>query len=386
MDKQTPAHTSSSARWAMRLVIAVAVSGGAAVAPTVARAAPADNEAKANQLYQDAKAKFEAKDYERAEELIEQAEKLFPHPMIVLQKGRILRMLGRLRDAETALKQCKAGSAQLPNKALHILTDELIGLSDEMRAKGELLVTVESSGDVQVQLDGSDIKVPYARWLPPGRHKVDAASSGHKPVHRDVDVVAAATAEVKLNLDKRDGRLVVVVPGSLRNVEVRIDGRVFDIEDAARIGDRAPPKTVDPGPHEVVCIRGERQVGSKVDVPADGQVDARCDGLEPPESGSKKIVGWSGVAVGGGLLAFGAYNVGYYAYKKSDGFVERVPDGSVSRLSGGVGYALFGAAVGVGSWLVWLRSGGGDSASAQAAPPQPAAVAWAPGAVAAEGR
>ncbi len=369
-------------RSAFRVMVALALPAlllGSTLAGTLAIAGPGDNEARSNQLYQEAKTKFDAKDYDRAIELIEQAEKLFPHPMIVLLKGRILRMLGRLRDAETALKQCKAGSAQLPNKALHILTDELIGLSDEMRAKGELVVTVESGGEAQVQLDGTDIKVPFSRWIVLGRHKIDAAASGRKPVRREIDVVAGATAEVKINLDKRDGRLVVVVPGNLRNVEIRIDGRLFEIEEAARIGDRSPPKTLDPGQHEVVCIRGERQVGSKVEVPADGQVDARCDGLEPATGGPKAIVGWSGVAVGGSLLAFGAYNVGYYQYKTANGFVEVVPNGSVSRFSGGIGYAVIGAAVGVGSYLMWLRSGGNGTAQGRSRQSTYAAVTEARG-------
>ena len=328
--------------------------------PRIALAGPADSEARANALYKEAKEKYDARDYDRSFELAEQAEKLFNHPIITLLKGRALRQQGKLREAEFTFKQCKNLAAQLSKQALHVLTDELIGVSDEMRAKGELVIAVEPIGDARVQLDGTEIKVPYNRWFVPGKHKIEAAGAGRKTVTREVEVTAGASAEVKINLDRRDGRLTVVVPGGLRGVDVRIDGKSLEIAEALRIGDRTSAATVDPGLHEVVCVRGDRQVGSKVEVGADAQVDARCDGLEPQGGfAPKKLAGWGGVAAGAGLLGFGAYNMSYYAYKTNSGFVERVPEGGISRLTGGLGYAVVGTAVGVVSWLLFVREGDG---------------------------
>jgi len=378
MSREFPIWTLGCAAIAARAVTcALATVAVLTTAAEPALAGPSDNETKAFEIYQRAKALFEAKDYEKSADLAEQAERLFAQPMIVLLKGRAMRQLGRLREADAAFKQCKAGAAQLSKQALHILTDEIIANADEMRSKGELIIAVEGSTAAQVLVDGAEVRMPYARWLPVGKHRVEALAAGRKSVRRDVEITAASTAEVKLNLDIRDGRLVVVAPGSLRNVVVRIDGKVVEIADEARIGDRSPPQTVEPGSHEVVCVRGERQVGSRVEVPADGVVDARCDGLDPPPSPARRAAGWGGVALGGSLFAFGAYNVGYYAYKTSNGFVERVPEGSVSRMSGGLTYALVGAAVGTASWLLWLRDGGAATADAHplASPPRPTAIA-----------
>lgn len=359
----------------------------ATIAPGVATAAPADNETKAFNMYKEAKEKFDAKDYERAADLAEQAEKLFAHPNIMLLKGSALRQLGKLREAEAAFKQCKPLAAQLSKKALQTLTEEILAVGDEMRSKGELVVSVEPNGGARVQVDGVEITVPYSRWVAPGRKKVEAGAPGRKPVTREVDVKAGDTAEVKINLDHRDGKLVVVVPGGLRGVTVRVDGKTVEIEDAARLGDRSPAQSVEPGVHEVICVRGDRQIGTKVEVAADAQAEARCDGLEGGGLPPRKLAGWGGVAAGAGIFGFGAYNLSYYAYKSANGYVERVPEGSISRLTGGVGYAVVGAAVGVASWLFFVRDGqataGGPAETghgswAHSGAVEPAPFGWSP--------
>lgn len=345
----------------------------AALVSVAANAGQADNENKANSLYKDAKDKFDARDYDKALDMSEQAEKLFPHPMIVLLKGRILRQMGKLREASAVLKQVKVQAAQLSKPALLVLNDELVGVSDEMRVKGELVVQVEPA-DARVAVDGTEVKMPYARWFTTGKKRIEAGAPGRKTVVREVELTSGATSEVKINLDRQDGRVVVIVGGGLRGVDVRIDGAPLEIADAQRVGDRAPAKSVEPGQHEVMCLRGDHQVGSKVDVPPGGQVEVRCDGLEPPAGGGKKAAGWGGVAVGAGIFGFGAYNVSYYAYKTSSGFVEKVPEGSVSRLSGGIGYATVGALVGAASWFLLVR----DPAPVAASKRPPAfELAWA---------
>ncbi len=378
--------------WALRATRTLASLGCVAlvailatvVAAPVAVAGPADNETKAFALYKEAKDKLDAKEFERAAELAEQAEKLFAHPNIMLLKGSALRQMGKLREAEAAFKQCKPLAAQLSKKALQTLTEEILAVSDEMRAKGELVVIVEPSRDARVQLDGTEITMPYSRWLTPGRRKVEAGAPGRKPVTREIDVKAGDTAEVKINLDHRDGKLVVVVPGGLRGVTVRVDGNTVDIADAARIGDRSPALSVEPGTHEVICVRGDRQIGTRIEVAADAQAEARCDGLEGGGLPPRKLAGWGGVAAGAGIFGFGAYNMSYYAYKKSNGFVERVPEGSVSRLTGGLGYAVIGAAVSVTSWLLFVKDSEAAAATAQAQDPdswayRPAAAPESPG-------
>lgn len=342
-----------------------------------------DQEMRANAIYKEAKDRFDAKEFAKSLDLATQAERIYPHPAITLLKGRAMRAVGKLREAETALRAVKEHLDQLPKPLLKILTDELLAVSEEMRKKGELVIDVQPS-EARLFVDGTDAEIPYGRWLLPGKHNVEAGLPGKKPLVREVELKAGDTTELKLDLRQKDGRLVIVVPGGLKGVEVRIDGRKVEVEEAVRVGDRVPARSIEPGTHEVTCKRGMTQVGRAIDVPSDAEVAVRCDGLEAGAEGAAntmKAVGWGGVAVGTGILGYGLYGLGSYVSDLNDG---REIKGTNKHWLGST-LSLVGVGTAVASYLLFVRepdraasadqykasSSAGDAIAATARAPQP---------------
>jgi hypothetical protein len=325
-------------------------------------------EARANAIYKEAKDLFEGNDFQGALDKVEQAERVYPHPAILLLKGRILRRLGKLKLAEAALQA--ADSPQLPKPLVKTLADERDALSDDFGRKGELVVVLtggaSSRSDVTLSVDGVVVDGKrFERWILAGRHEVEATAPGSKTWARTVDVTAGKSVTVEVELDTDAGRLTVTVPGGLRGVEIDLDGLAVAIPDGVRVGERTS-LSISPGSHEVVCRGPGGESRHKVEAQTGRNVTVICDGVAASgPSTASKVVGWSGVAVGSGLLAYGLYNLAYYAAETSSGNVEVVGDGplAVSRSTGGAIYAATGAVTGVLAWWLFLRSPDAPSAS-----------------------
>lgn len=318
---------------------------------------------RANAIYKEAKDRYDAGDFQRAYDLCVDAEKIAAHPAIALMKARALRKLGRLGEAAEAFK--KADSPQLPKPLVRSLADERSLLADEMRIKGQLVLEVQPEGAV-ISVDGESQKGRFDKWLLAGKHRVEAVAPEFKPVVRTVELVPGETTRITITLVKQGGTLMVIAPGGLQGVDVLVDGKLVEIPDASRTGDRAPAMPVAVGKHEIVCARGARRVNKTAMVDLDGVVDVRCDGIEPSGNFSaNKALGWGGVAAGAGMLGYGAWGVGsYYAVDKSD------PRGVVSSNKPWLGsiYALGGIAAGVASYLFLVRepSDHGDARTSHA--------------------
>lgn len=349
-----PSFRCAALRWCAAALVTVSASAGGQGAGVVATAWAGDAETRANAIYKEAKDRFEAKDFDKALELVTQAERIFAHPAITLLKGRALRAVGRLREAEEALKVVRDNLSQLPKPLVKVLTDEVLAVSEDMRKKGELVLQIEPS-DARVTLDGVEVPANVQRWLAPGRHQIEATASGRRTVTREFELRAGDTTEVKLNLLQRDGRLAIAVVGGLQDVEVRLDGTLLELDAAVRLGDRVAPRDVSPGVHEVVCRKQGKQVGVQVKVAADATVEARCEGLPLPAQAAgagRKAVGWSGVAVGAGLFGYGVYGLGSYL-----GSDLGDPRGIKSTNKHWLGstYTVVGATAAVLSYLFLLR-------------------------------
>jgi hypothetical protein len=328
----------------------------ASLASAHAWAAGDDKQARAQAKYNEAKERYDAGDFQRATDLATEADALFFHPAIVLMKGRALRKVGKLREAQEAFS--RADTPQLPKPLVRVLNDEKALLADELKIKGEVWVEVTPETAL-VSLAGDTGKGGLRKWLLAGKHRIEAEAPGYTAVSRSVEVLPGATATVRLRLNRKGGSVMVIVGGGLRGVDVLVDGEPLEIPDEARAGDRTPQKSVAVGDHEVVCVRGAKRVTQKARVEMDAVVDVRCEGIEPAGApvAKGKVFGWGGVAVGAGLLGWGLFNVGDYAAQTSAGKVEKVGDCALcmSRLSGGIGYSVVGAAVGVTSALLFLR-------------------------------
>lgn len=362
----------------LRQAVAVLVGGAtlsAVALPQTALAADSA-EVRANAIYKDAKDLFEGNDFAGALAKAEQAEKVYPHPAILLLKGRILRRLGKLRLAEAALRE--ADKPELPKPLAKTLADERDALNDDFGRKGELIVVLaEGAGaDVTLSVDGVVVDGGrFERWILAGRHEVEATAPGRKAWARTVDVVAGKTVQVDVAMEGVAGRLTVVVPGGLAGVEIRVDGAPARIAEGTRLGERWTA-SVAAGDHDVECSGPGGVARERVRVETTGVATVTCSGVAGAQrsSGASKVVGWGGVAVGSGLFAYGVYNLAYYFAQTSDGQVEVVGNGplAMSRSTGGALYAASGAAVGVLSWWLFLRDAKPERASGRQANSPPA--------------
>lgn len=351
------------------------------VLPATGQAAGETDQVKANEIYKKAKEFFDNNDFQKAFELAQQAERMFAHPAITFLKARALRKLGRLREADEAFKS--ADSPQLPKPMQRPLSDERLALAEEFRVKGQLRINIEPES-ANLTLDGEPIKSGYDRWVLTGKRRVEATSTGYKPMVRVAEVLPGETATLNLRLVKLGGQLVVIVPGGLRGVDVSLDGGTVEIPDGNRVGDRAPSMPVGAGSHEIVCVRGDKRVKKTVQVEIDATAEVECNGLEPAGAATpvNKYVGWGGVAAGTAMFGYGMWGIAsYYTTDVNDprGVNDSLdkPWYVFNKRGGGAFYALTGAAGGVLSYLLFVREGGEarKAARAPATPGEPQAFA-----------
>jgi len=332
----------------------------ACVAAPAWSAEPAGDPGRANAIYKDAKERLEAGDTQKALELATEAERIFPHASITFLKGRVLRRLGRLHDAEEAYRT--ADSPQLP-KALHRpLDEERKSLAEEMKAKGELRVLVQPA-NARVKVDGEVRTGTFQAWLDAGRRRVEIAAPGHQAVVRSVEVQAGETSEITVVLQPMGSSIVLVVPGGLRGVEVLVDGIALDLADGSDIGDRSQPQPVAAGKHSIVCSRGDKRVAQSVDVGPGVQTEVDCGKVGRRGLGALPVgaIGWGGVGVGALVMGYGAWGLG--SYYLSDADDPRGVQTTNKKWLGSV-YALSGAATGVLSYFLLVR----PAAAAKSAP------------------
>lgn len=335
--------------------------------------ARANAEARANAIYKDAKDKLEAGDLAEALKLATQAEGLFAHPAIVYLRGRVLRRLGRLRQADDAMRA--ADTALLPKPLQKPLQDERAQMAEDMRRKGELVLTTDPD-TARVSVDGEDVLPEYTGWLTPGPHRVEVTAPGFKTETRSVAVVAGESTALTIRLAPVAGTLVIVVPGGLRDAEVRLDGLLVELKAGERLGDRTPPMLIQAGPHRVVCSRGDEESAHEVEVGSEGATEVRCEGIAPSTGTARKVLGWTGVAAGAGLTGWGAYGLLSFAIVDTQDPRYNDPRYTVGHQKVIVGSVLAGTgiALGVCSWLFLLRDR--DDGKAKQSHARPTRPSW----------
>jgi hypothetical protein len=337
----------------MKLLAAIAPLA-IALCATSALAQSDASQARANALYKDAKEHFETGDLPKALELCSEAESIFAHPSITFLKGRILHKMSRLREADVALKT--ADSPQLPKPLLKPLQDERTAVAEEMKQKGELKVTVQPSGSAMISVDGDTATGSYLKWIAPGKHRIEIAAPGYRPVVRVSDISAGGSAEVKVTLVPLGGSLTIVVPGGLKGIDVQVDGGPVEIPEGARAGDRSPAVPVAIGSHEVVCVGiGGKRFATMAKVEVDASVEVVCEGVGAGGGSGAKALGWGGVAVGAGMFGYGAWALGsFYIVDVND---PRWQEGvsTSNKTWGGAVYSVAGLATGLASYWLFLR-------------------------------
>ncbi len=347
---------------ALGLLLALCI----AVAPGLSMAQ--DKESEANKLFVQAREKLAKNDFEGALELLDEAERLFAHPAIQLLKAKTQREVGRLDDAAGTLERVPAAKLPKPLKKVH--DDEIAEITRLRGIHGRIAIRVVPA-EAYVVIDGAQFRGGYDRWRAPGDVRIEALAPGHQPAVRTVSVVAGSRVDLELKLQPLRGTVRVSVPGGMRGIEVRIDDKAQVIDDARRAGDVAAFE-VELGRHEVVCARGDKLERHTVEVALGQTHSVACEQVGGP-TGSvlRSSIGWGGVAAGLGMAGYGTWGIASYF---SD-LEKAKQNGQIAQTNKHYGGALFlasGLAVGVTSWLLFVREPAAEESAA--ARPTPSTV------------
>ena len=139
-----------------------------------------------------------AKDYLGALAVFKTAYERFPSAKILLNIGTTLKLLGRDADAANAYQRYLDASDTDPKRRAGL--EKLLAQID--KTVGSLAVSL-TPADAQVQIDDDDWLhvVRAAHWrVAPGRHTISAHRDGFESATKTVDVAAAQTASVSLEL------------------------------------------------------------------------------------------------------------------------------------------------------------------------------------------
>ena len=319
-----------------------------------------DRETEANKLFVEAREKLAKDDQEEALELLNRAEELFAHPAISLMKAKTQRELGMLEAASDTLGRVNASKLPKPLRKVH---DEESAEIVRMRAAMGRLVVAVSPADAMIIIDGKQLRGRYDRWRKPGDVRVEVLAPGHQPAVRTASVTGGGATNLEIVLAPLRGSIRLVVPGGLRDIEVLLDGKAQTIEGGRRAGD-VVTLDVDLGKHELMCQRGEVRSAHSVEI-AFGQVrDVRCDGFESSASVVRLGLGWGGLATGLAMAGYGAWGIQSYFADQTYAQENKLIVADTNKHYGCALYLASGLAIGVTSWLLFLRSPDEEAASA----------------------
>lgn len=310
----------------------------------------AEDPDRANKLFLEAREKLKDDDREAALPLLSQAESHFAHPAILLLKAKTQRELGLLDDADATLGRIESG--KLPRGLRKVLAEERAELEKARKALGRLRVRV-TPAEAIVVIDKHEHRGGYDRWRNPGDTRVEVLAPGFQPTVRTATIAAEGDVTLEVALAPLRGKIRVVVPGGLKGVEVKIDGKAVEIEEGARAGD-VFSTDAGLGKHEVLCRRGDKEVGHVVEVAFGTSADVRCNGIEPATNIARVSLGWGGVAAGAALASYGVWGIqSYFADQEKAQREGLIADGNKGY--GGALYLASGVAVGLASYWLLLR-------------------------------
>lgn len=324
----------------------------------------AEDPDRANKLFLEARDKLKDDDREAALPLLTQAESHFAHPAILLLKAKTQRELGLLDDADTTLGRVESG--KLPRGLRKVLAEERAELEKARKAMGRLRVRV-TPPEAIVVVDKHQHRGGYDRWRNPGDTRVEVLAPGFQPTVRTATIAAEGDVTIEVALAPLRGKIRVVVPGGLKGVEVKIDGKAVAIDEGARAGD-VFSTDAGLGKHEVLCRRGDKEVGHVVEVAFGASADVRCIGIEPATNIARVSLGWGGVAAGAALASYGVWGIqSYFADQEKAQREGLIADGNKGY--GGALYLASGVAVGLASYWLLLREPSGEAAASASLTP-----------------
>ncbi len=364
------------------LIASIAVLVLAAVAlPSTARAGHIE-EAKA--AFAEARERARKGNFEGALKSIEEVERHMKHPTVSLLKARALRKVWRLDQAKSTLATINPAKLKRNLRTVHA---EEVGKLDKVIKSHSHLRVVVKPASAAIMIDGTRFVGTIDRWFPAGKLRLEFAAEMHQPSVRQATLSAGELREIKVVLREAAGTIRLNVPGGLKGVDVRMDGKPIEIAEGARAGDVTSIRA-SVGAHEIICARGKLRDARVIQVELSKTVPVSCDELVPSDLG-RSLLGWGGLATGVAMAGYGAWGIASYFSDQSqaDDNLEKatsadlvnnmVPGGAIdtNKHWGGALYLMSGLAVSTVSYLMFVRNPPSD-ASATAGRWSPALAGW----------
>lgn len=163
--------------------------------------------ATARSLGQEGQTALDAKDYAKAADLFERAEKLFHAPTLMLGKARAYVGVKRLVEAqETYNRMVREGvPPNAPDAFKKAVEDAKREVAELEPRVPSVVITVAGPPEPTVTVDGKPVPVAalgVKRAIDPGPHEVVASSPGWKEARAKVDVKEGQSPKVELKLEK----------------------------------------------------------------------------------------------------------------------------------------------------------------------------------------
>lgn len=165
------------------------------------------DKATARTLGQEGQAALDARDFARALDLFDRADRLFHAPTLLLGRARALAGVGRWVEAQEAYirlvrEGVSAGAPDVFKRAVDDAKRELAALEPRIPS---LIVTVTGPIEPSVTVDGSSLPAAalgVRRAIDPGTHEIVATAAGWKQARMKVEVREGQAPKVELKLDK----------------------------------------------------------------------------------------------------------------------------------------------------------------------------------------
>ena len=183
------------------LLLAISVATSAAPPP----AKPAENPAKAKELFGAGKKLYDQGKYGEAVLKFEEAYKARPHPIIFFNIGKCYELIGESGKGETgkalrAYRDYLRGVPDASDKAA--VGDSIANLERKLKDRGlQQVLVFADPATATIEIDGKPLGAsPASTELTPGPHKLVARAEGYTPIERSFTMSAVRSQEVTINL------------------------------------------------------------------------------------------------------------------------------------------------------------------------------------------
>lgn len=272
----------------------------------------AETEEKAFALFQEARISYEKGDLQQSMVQLEEAWKLFEHPVIALQLSEILEKLGQPERALSVLKSVASNDPELKSK-LRLRTKALQSFLSQ-----PLKVSIFSNvPNTTIVIDGNERRnAPVEIELERGDHELTAIATGYRRIEQTIQVKGSTDILVKLEMQALTGTLSVQTIGQdLSEMKIRVDGQTWKLRPHELTLQQTQPRSLQVGKHELTCWRkGEEKDVRSFAVREGEDVVLICRSGLATQNTTRRIWGW--LSASGSIASAAAGGVLFWSYRK----------------------------------------------------------------------